>query len=580
MGNAPRESVGDSATRRRLRRYAGLAIWASAVAISIITLLIVVSWMQTLPRSARRAIVEWSLRATLVGYALAVSGAIAGVCLLGSLAIQRGQGKVRKPWAKRLALACIMSVFCLPMAEITAAIWLAWARRMPDLPTRFDPPDGREHLVVLGGSAALGHPYAPHVSVSQIVAWQLECQLPGRRFQVDMLAMLSGSLEDMHRKLVNLQQRPSVIVIEAGHNEFPSRFDTERNVDLDEAPPNRFVDVLYRGSLWSPLCRSMYRALTENRLDGPPPQVSEHRLIDAPMYTPSEGVAVLDNFHKRLEAIVSYCEQIGALPVLIIEPGNEADFPPNRSVLPAYATEADRRWVESQYLAAKQAQSTGDQVAAAARFGEIVERQPRFAEGHFQLARVLENEGRYTEAREHYLQARDLDGMTLRCTSALQSAIRQVAARHRTAILIDGPAAVSAICPHQIVDDHAMQDAVHLSLRGMTATAQAVLRELRSRQALGWRRGDAPSLDVAGVAARFGVGLKEWQTVCGWGQGYYQWASGLRFDPSEHIIKARKFGECKKRLAEGTPPGAIGFAPLSLAPLTAPTSVALTSSHQ
>jgi hypothetical protein len=78
---------------------------------------------------------------------------------------------------------------------------------------------------------------------------------------------------------------------------------------------------------------------------------------------------------------------------------------------------------------------------------------------------------------------------------------------------------------------------------------------------------------VASVAAQFRLDVKEWQAVCGWGRGYYQWASGLRFDPSEHLIKARKFGECHRLLAEGKSPGETGFAPLSLLPLSDPRSI-------
>ena len=572
MSDADAESACEPSARQRLRRLASLAAWGVVAALSVTAVLILFVWSQTLPRTTRRAIVEWLLRATLAGYAIAVCAAIGGLIVVVRMAWYRRSAKAREPRLARLGLLGFASLFALPIAESAAAIWLAWADRMPRLPIHFEPPDGREHLVVLGGSAALGHPYAPHVSVGQIAMWQLERAMPERNFQLDTLAMLSASLADMHRKLVDLKQRPTVIIIQSGHNEFPSRFDFERNVDLEEAPANRFVDTLYRASLSSALCRCIYGALNENRLDGPPPSMNAHRLIDAPMCTPSEAVSVLDSFQRKLEAIVAYSVQIGAVPVLVIEPSNEASFPPNRSVLPAYATQEDRRWVESQYRLARQAQTGGDTVRAAALYTELVDRQPGFAEGHFQLARVLEDEGNYVAAREHYVQARDLDGAPIRCITALHNAVRRVAARYESAILIDGPAELSAICPHHIVDDHAMQDGVHPSLRGMTALAQAILREMRSRRAFGWSRGEPPNLEVASVATQFRLGSKEWQAVCRWGQGYFQWASGIRFDPSEHLLKARKFEECKKLLSAGKSPDATGFAPLSLQPLSNPTS--------
>ena len=39
---------------------------------------------------------------------------------------------------------------------------------------------------------------------------------------------------------------------------------------------------------------------------------------------PTQSVA---DFHRRLEAIVTDCERIGCLPILIIPPGNDASEP-------------------------------------------------------------------------------------------------------------------------------------------------------------------------------------------------------------------------------------------------------------
>ena len=53
---------------------------------------------------------------------------------------------------------------------------------------------------------------------------------------------------------------------------------------------------------------------------------------------------VLADFTARLEALVGYCERIGALPILIVPPTNEADYEPSRSTLPptVSGTERDR----------------------------------------------------------------------------------------------------------------------------------------------------------------------------------------------------------------------------------------------
>jgi hypothetical protein len=42
--------------------------------------------------------------------------------------------------------------------------------------------------------------------------------MPGRRFECEILAWLGDSLEDQHRKLAALKQRPSMVIIYSGHN--------------------------------------------------------------------------------------------------------------------------------------------------------------------------------------------------------------------------------------------------------------------------------------------------------------------------------------------------------------------------
>ena len=90
----------------------------------------------------------------------------------------------------------------------------------------------------------------------------------------------------------------------------------------------------YRASLSSPFCRLAYEIISKNRLDRPPPLAGRHQLIDPPLCSPSEAAEILADFRRRLEAIVAYCDQIGALPILIVPPANEAGYEPSRSTLP------------------------------------------------------------------------------------------------------------------------------------------------------------------------------------------------------------------------------------------------------
>src|SRR5262249_9506646 len=163
---------------------------------------------------------------------------------------------------------------------------------------------------------------------------------------------------------------------------------------------------LYRLSLKSALCRLIYETVSKNRLGGPPPPLHQHHLIDPPCVTPSEYAAIVADFHRRLEAIVGYCERIHCVPVLLIPPGNEAGFEPNRSVLADTVSRAERTRVTHAFEAAR-ALEADDPAGALAGYRAILQAHPGFAEAQLRTGRVLERMGRFAEANEHYIRARE-----------------------------------------------------------------------------------------------------------------------------------------------------------------------------
>ena len=131
-------------------------------------------------------------------------------------------------------------------------------------------------------------------------------------------------------------------------------------------------------------------------------------------------------------------------------------------------------------------------------YRRLLERQPRFAESHFRLARLLEQAGNWDEAFRHYVAARDLDGLPMRLPSDFQQAYKDVAARHPRAILIDGPMEFHARADHGLIDDVFFTDGFHPSLNGYTVLAQAILTKLPQAASLRLvRRGPTPGCDSA-----------------------------------------------------------------------------------
>ena len=277
-----------------------------------------------------------------------------------------------------------------------------------------------------------------------------------------------------------------------------------------------------------------------------------------PSFTPAEFAASLAAFRRRLDEIVGFCERVGALPVLVVPPGNDAGFEPIRSYLHATTSTAERETFARDFLAAN-ALVSSEPHRAISLYRALLARQPGFAEAHYRLARLLEETGAWDEAYEHYVAARDCDGMPVRCLSVFQQVYRDIAAKHKC-ILVDSQALFHAIGPHGLLDEHLFNDFVHPALSGHVALAQAILDKLRERKALGWTsETPTPKLDPALCATHFGLSSADWEYVCEHGKGFFGVAADLRYDPRQSRAKAELYKQAIQRIAAGEPPESIGL---------------------
>jgi hypothetical protein len=511
------------------------------------------AWLPLFPQALGQRLTELFLRALLIGYLGLLIGLPALLALAIVLVLRARRRGRRRPFLARVALLSASGLIALAAMELAAAAWLAWAHRMPRLPREFpagQAPDGSVSVVVIGGSSAMGYPYDPALSIGQIVAWELERSWPGRRVALDLRANLGRNLEDMHNELAKLTRRPDLMIIYSGHNEFLSRFDTSRDAGHAETHQGSTLPRLYALSLHSPFCLWVYETVRKHRLGGPPPPVNRHRLLDVPSFTPSELHELLVDFRRRLEAIVAYCEQVGAVPVLIIPPSNESGYEPNRTVLSLPPSPEREAALTAAFQEAREREDA-DPSGSIARYRALIAEEPEFAEAHFRLGRLLERAGSYYEARSHYIAAKDLDGYPVRCRSDFVAIYHEVAARH-DCILIDAPELLRARTPNGILDDSLFHDAHHPTFGSHLAMAQAIVDQLRERRALGLgAEGSVPAIDPAECAGQFKVDAAVWAAACIKSATYFKHLAGARFDPTERLTKHVGFMKAGEDLRAG-----------------------------
>jgi hypothetical protein len=572
-----------------LKRILRLALFTLGLAPAVAVVLIgIVRFQHDIPAWVYWKAALFFVIAVEIAYALAAACSILGALVLGFLFVSgKGRGISRPVLARGLLLT--IAVLCgSVVAEAVCARWISWSHRFSAVPVgglsqeenasssaRFaaplekielnlhfpDPPGDRDiDLVVLGESSAEGVPFQQWVSVGKIVAWKLEQSIPRRAIRLHVLARAGDTLETQHLILSNLKRRPELILIYCGHNEFYSRLFWSRNVDhyvLDKRP-TRWDEIVVKLEQSSAICTLIRETADKCRIALAPPASHTRDLVDVPVYTPTEYRLILSDFHNRLEELVSYAERVGALPVLILPPANDAGFEPNRSFLPPLTPNDERNAFAREFLAARQTETVGP-ATAIKRYRALLARQPCFAETHYRLAQLLEQTGDWDEAYRHYVLARNLDGMPMRCLSSFHDAYREVASRHGC-ILIDGQSYFHATGRHGLLDDELFQDAMHPSLRGQIALAQAVLGALHARRAFDWPRDSAvPVVDPAECAAHFGIDRSAWRHAALWWNGFNELMDPFRYESSQRSRKKAAGRAAVAQIDAGIAPEKVGL---------------------
>jgi hypothetical protein len=501
------------------------------------------------------------------------------------VAVRRGENR---PVSARGLLVLVSLLVSLIAAEAASAVWAAGLRRATALPAVgrenakarksvldmvgfgngvtlpiefVDPPDDLDiDLVVVGESSAEGVPFQKWLSIGKLIAWKIEESIPGRRVRLQVVARSGDTLERQHQALASLERRPELLIVYCGHNEFQSRLFAWRDPEhyFVDGLPTVFDRVLTAVERVSPFCGLIKRSADRCRVAIPPPPDRQRDMVDVPVYTAAEYDGLLADFSRRLEAIVAYAERVGALPVLILPPANDAGFEPNRSFLDGATPRYQRDAFRAEFRAARRLESA-DLDQSIDRYRALIRLQPGFAEAHYRLGQLLQQKEAWDEAYAQYIAARDCDGYPMRLLSSFQAVYREVAARH-DCVLVDGQAYFHSIGRHGLLDDELFQDAMHPSLRGQIALAQAVLGELRTRRAFGWPQGSTvPVIDPVECVAHFGIGPKEWKYIASWWAGFNALVARLRYDDSERRQRIMAAEAAAERIEEGTAPEDVGL---------------------
>ena len=487
---------------------------------------------------------ELMLRAAVAG---SWGLALAGVPLVLRWIRQRRRG-CRRPYA--LAKWWFLSAVVLVTAE-PLAVLIDWQRYRLTFPSLDKTPHADElHIVTLGGSTMIGHPYNPRFGIPNVFAWRLQQMYPDQTVVMHNLAKEGINLQQAVARLENLEHRPHHLLLYSGHNEFYHGM--EELVRTSSSPFLRIDHWLE----WSPSFRLLSQPLAE-RLAVRTARVETGRaFIDFPVAPPLIHQRRLSRFRRQLQQLANFCRNRGITAQWFVPAAAESVYEPTRSVVSRGTNEAEKDELRQMHQRAKALESQGRWSLAADVYRDGLALQPGFAEFHFLLGECLFRLKQYDQAREHYALARDEDGHPVRANRDYRRAIADVAAENGIRVLD----AAEVLRPHTefgILDRSMFHDNVHPTLRGFFLLGAAAADDWCRSRRLEPRFGQSADVEPARFSqATKGLGVTVDDLVLAYRRAGHDLVhlARYRFDESrrrregaryEHWAEQLKTGEIK-----------------------------------
>ena len=294
-------------------------------------------------------------------------------------------------------------------------------------------PEGTFRIFLVGESAAKGYPQPRNLSITAFLEEILGGRMPGRRIEAINLGTTAvASFPLVYQARDALGYDPDLFVFYAGNNEFYGAYGVASLNAAGRWPgwvlrllrAGRGLAVVQALGAWRAAARNEDRTLMEE-------MVGRAAIpADSPL-----RAAAARNLESNLGRMLEELGAAGVPAIVCTTASNESGLAP-----------------------------LGEEAADG-------EEEPALAE--FRRGKRLAAEGDLAGAREAFLAARDLDPMPWRPTRATEEAIRAAAARHG-ATLCDVAEILRGEGGEGATGWEAMDDHVHLSLRGQERVARAI----------------------------------------------------------------------------------------------------------
>ena len=349
--------------------------------------------------------------------------------------------------------------------------------RMAAQPFLEPPARKRFRVAFVGASTVQGYPYTQALAAPSFLAAMLEDIWPDKEIQVFNLGVTSIASFAVARMVEDaLPLKPDLVVVYTGHNEFNGIY------GIDEYP--------------SPLLNRLHYFLMHRRLTTLVRTGLDHfrgAVVSSTALAQimaKRGQVPLDSRRRQtapehlranLQDITATCSKVQVPLILCTLAANEAGFAPGAGAAPPLAPNLAQQWQQKIEATAQLLVMETLAPGAAADALQDLEEATALWDKHAYLwylkGRALVHLERPSEARQAFMQARELDTMPWRAPRALNVVIGSVA--HQSGVgLADVEKAFDQAAPPQGVGWELMADHLHPSAAGQALLARTIVETM------------------------------------------------------------------------------------------------------
>ncbi len=310
-------------------------------------------------------------------------------------------------------------------------------------------PQNGFRVFVLGGSSGAGYPYIPLAAFSRYLRTRLELAYPSKTIEVvnmSMTAINSYSLRDMTDAV--LEQKPDLILIYAGHNEYYGALGVGSMENLGTSVPLvNFVLSLEKFKVFQ-FTRNLIRSIVSSFGGKEKPKtgtlmsrMAEKKKIPFRSELYKKGI---EQFEENLSAILSKAKEVNVPVIISTLACNLFDMPP---------------FISEQY-----------------------ENYPPAKKVYASAHKIYKN-GELKKADSLFVLAKDLDMLRFRAPSEINLTIKKLAKKFNFP-LADSYAALKNASKNKIIGDDLMTDHLHPTLRGYQIIGKTFYETMASHHLL------------------------------------------------------------------------------------------------